>query len=157
MRKLQPEEATTTQNGDIFSIWDYDGKIAYEDIIEATEDFDIKYCIGIGGYDSVYKAKLTNGKQVALKKLYTFEIENPTYMKSFANEVLVLSKIRHRNIIKLYGYCLHKRCIFLVYEYMERGSLFCALSDEIEALEFDWIKRVNVVKSIANALSYMHN
>ena len=129
MRKLQPEEATTTQNGDIFSIWDYDGKIAYEDIIEATEDFDIKYCIGIGGYDSVYKAKLTNGKQVALKKLYTFEIENPTYMKSFANEVLVLSKIRHRNIIKLYGYCLHKRCIFLVYEYMERGSLFCALSD----------------------------
>ena len=46
MRKLQPEEATTTQNGDIFSIWDYDGKIAYEDIIEAMEDFDIKYCIG---------------------------------------------------------------------------------------------------------------
>ncbi|XP_034684080.1 MDIS1-interacting receptor like kinase 2-like [Vitis riparia] len=156
-RKLQPKEATTTQNGDIFSIWDYDGKIAYEDIIEATEDFDIKYCIGTGGYGSVYRAKLTNGKEVALKKLHTFEIENPTYMKSITNEVQVLSKVRHRNIIKLYGYCLHKRCMFLVYEYMERGNLFCALSDEIEALEFDWIKRVNVVKSIANALSYMHN
>ena len=111
----------------------------------------------IGGYGSVYKAKLTNGKEVVLKKLQTFEIENLTYMKSFTNEVRVLSKIRHRNIIKLYGYCLHKRCMFLVYEYMERRSLFCALSDEIEALEFDWIKRVNVVKSITNALSYMHN
>lgn len=156
-RKLEPEEAITTQNGDIFSIWDYDGKIAYEDIIEATEDFDIKYCIGTGGYGSVYRAKLTNGKEVALKKLHTLESQNPTYMKSFTNEVRVLSKIRHRNIVKLYGFCLHKRCMFLVYEYMERGSLHCVLSDEIEALEFDWIKRVNVVKSIANALSYMHN
>jgi len=45
----------------LFSIWNYDGHIAYEDIIEVTEDFDIKYCIGTGGYDSVYKAKLPGG------------------------------------------------------------------------------------------------
>ncbi|XWS40862.1 hypothetical protein CRYUN_Cryun17cG0032600 [Craigia yunnanensis] len=48
----------TTKNGDLCSIWNYDGKIAYEDIIAATEDFDIRHCIGTGGYGSVYKAQL---------------------------------------------------------------------------------------------------
>ncbi|KAL6333021.1 hypothetical protein AAG906_020041 [Vitis piasezkii] len=145
------------KNGDIFSIWNYDGKIAYEDIIEATEDFDIKYCIGTGGYGTVYKAQLPTGNVVALKKLHGWERDEATYLKSFQNEVQVLSKIQHRNIIKLHGYCLHKRCMFLIYKYMERGSLFGALSNEVEALELDWIKRVNVVKSIVHALCYMHH
>ncbi|KAL5143564.1 Protein NSP-INTERACTING KINASE 2 [Glycine soja] len=52
-----------TKNGDMFSIWNYD------DIIEATENFDIIYCIGAGGYGSVYKAQLPSGRVVALKKL----------------------------------------------------------------------------------------
>ncbi|KAL6312388.1 hypothetical protein AAG906_008069 [Vitis piasezkii] len=123
-RKNQTK-ATSTKNGDIFSVWNYDGKIAYEDIIEATEDFDIKYCIGTGGYGSVYKAQLPTGNVVALKKLHGWERDEATYLKSFQNE------------------------------YMERGSLYCVLSNEVEALELDWIKRVNVIKSIVHALCYM--
>jgi Leucine-rich repeat (LRR) protein len=145
------------RNGNLFSIWNYDGKIAYEDIIQATEDFDIKYCIGTGGYGSVYKAELPSGKVVALKKLHRLEAENPAFDKSFKNEIKVLTEIRHRNIIKLYGFCLHKRCMFLVYEYKERGSLFCVLNDDIEAVELDWRKRVNIIKGTAHALSYMHH
>ncbi|KAI3462947.1 hypothetical protein Pfo_019610 [Paulownia fortunei] len=145
------------KHGDIFRIWNYDGKIAYEDIIEATGDFDIGYCIGTGGYGSVYRAELPNGRIVALKKLHTLEGENPTFDKCFRTEARVLSEIRHRNIVKLFGFCLNKRCMFLIYDYMERGSLFCLLRDETEAVELDWIKRVNVVKGIANALSYMHH
>ncbi|XP_065621703.1 MDIS1-interacting receptor like kinase 2-like isoform X1 [Quercus suber] len=146
-----------TKNGDLFSIWNFDGKIAYEDIIEATKDFDIRYCIGTGGYGSVYKAQLPSGKVVALKKLHRLEAEDPSFDKSFKNEVQMLTKIRHRNIVKLHGYCLHKRCMFLVYQYMERGSLFCILSNDVEALELDWPKRMNIIKSIAHALSYMHH
>ncbi|XP_050271515.1 probable leucine-rich repeat receptor-like protein kinase At1g35710 isoform X1 [Quercus robur] len=146
-----------TKNGDMFSIWNFDGKIAYEDIIEATKDFDIRYCIGTGGYGSVYKAQLPSGKVVALKKLHRLEAEDPSFDKSFKNEVQMLTEIRHRNIVKLHGYCLHKRCMFLVYQYMERGSLFCILSDDVEALELDWPKRMNIIKSIAHALSYMHH
>ncbi|XP_050271512.1 probable leucine-rich repeat receptor-like protein kinase At1g35710 [Quercus robur] len=146
-----------TKNGDLFSIWNFDGKIAYEDIIEATKDFDIRYCIGTGGYGSVYKAQLPSGKVVALKKLHRLEAEDPSFDKSFKNEVQMLTEIRHRNIVKLHGYCLHKRCMFLVYQYMERGSLFCILSDDVEALELDWPKRMNIIKSIAHALSYMHH
>ena len=52
----------------MFSIWNYDGKIAHEDIIKATKDFHIRYCIGTGGYGTVYKAQLPSGKVVALKK-----------------------------------------------------------------------------------------
>jgi len=149
--------STKRKNGNLFSIWNYDGKIAYEDIIQATEDFDIKYCIGTGGYGSVYKAELPSGKVVALKKLHRLEAENPAFDKSFKNEIKVLTEIRHRNIIKLYGFCLHKRCMFLVYEYKERGSLFCVLNDDIEAVELDWRKRVNIIKGTAHALSYMHH
>ena len=47
--------------------------------------------------------------------------------------------------------------MFLIYEYMERGSLFCVLSDDLEAVELDWSKRINVIKGIAYALSYMHH
>ncbi|XP_030925470.1 MDIS1-interacting receptor like kinase 2-like isoform X1 [Quercus lobata] len=156
VRKMS-SESRETKNGDLFSIWNYDGKIAYEDIIEATEDFDIRYCIGTGGYGSVYKAQLPNGKVVALKKLHRLEAEDPNFDKSFKNEVKILTEIRHRNIVKLHGYCLHKRCMFLVYEYMERGSLFCVLHNNAEAVELDWMKRVNIIKSTAHALSYMHH
>ncbi|XLR54794.1 hypothetical protein S83_005466 [Arachis hypogaea] len=150
-------ENKATKNGDLFSIWNYDGQIAFEDIIEATENFDIRYCIGTGAYGSVYEARLPSGKTVALKKLHKTESENPSYYKSFCNEVEVLTEIRHRNIIRLYGYCLHNRCMFLVYEYLERGSLFCILADEMEAQELKWSKRVNIIKGTAYALAHMHH
>jgi hypothetical protein len=83
MVKKTQSEPREVKNGNIFSIWNYDGHIAYEDVIEATEDFDIKYCIGTGGYGSVYKAELPCGKVVALKKLHRSEAENPTFDMSF--------------------------------------------------------------------------
>ncbi|XP_027174214.1 MDIS1-interacting receptor like kinase 2-like [Coffea eugenioides] len=150
-------ELMDNKHGDIFRIWNYDGHMAYKDIIKATNDFDVCYCIGTGGYGSVYRARLPSGKVVALKKLHRLEGENPNFDKSFRNEADMLSKIRHRNIVKLFGFCLHKRCMFLIYEYMDRGSLFCILRDETEAVELDWIKRVNLIKGIAGALSYLHH
>ncbi|XP_039165844.1 MDIS1-interacting receptor like kinase 2-like [Eucalyptus grandis] len=122
-----------------------------------NEDFDIKYCIGTGGYGSVYRTQLPNGKIVALKKLHHHEADDPSFDKSFRNEVKHLTEVRHRSIIKLYGFCLHKQCMFLVYEYMERGSLFCALRDDVEAMELDWSKRLVIVWDMAHALSYLHH
>ncbi|KAK1373819.1 Protein kinase domain-containing protein [Heracleum sosnowskyi] len=145
------------RSGDVCSIWNFDGNIAYEDIIRATNNFEIRYCIGTDGYGSVYEARLPSSKIVALKKLHRLEAEEPAFDKSFRNEVQVLSNIRHKNIVKLYGFCLHNRCMFLVYEYIENGSLFCALRDDAHAVELDWSKRVNIVKGIAHALSYLHH
>ena len=133
----QSVETTKVKNGDLFSLWNYDGVIAYQDIIRAIEDFDIRYCIGIGGYGNVYRAQLLYGKVVALKKLHGWESEDPAYLKSFENEVKMLSTIQHRNIVKLHGLCLHNKGMFLVYKYMERGSLFFMLRDDVEAVELD--------------------
>ncbi|KAL8264159.1 hypothetical protein R6Q59_022289 [Mikania micrantha] len=153
-KKIQPK---TKKHGNVCSILNYDGTIAYEDFITATEDFDLKYCIGTGGYGSVYEAKLPDGKTFALKKLHRFEAKQPTFEQSFKNEIQVLTNLRHKNIVKLYGFCLHNNCKFLVYEYMERGSLFCALSNDELAVEVDWMKRVNIIKDVAHALAYMHH
>ncbi|XAR51503.1 Non-specific serine/threonine protein kinase [Bertholletia excelsa] len=154
-RKVTVE--STIENGDICSIWNYDGKIGYEDIIKATNNFDIKYCIGTGGYGSVYKVQLPKGKVVALKKLHHHETEELAFVKCFKNEVQMLSNIRHRNIVKLYGFCLHNRDMFLVYEYMERGSLFCTLRIDEEAIELGWTQRINTIQAVAHALSYLHH
>ncbi|MBA0739358.1 hypothetical protein Gogos_012638, partial [Gossypium gossypioides] len=150
-------EPNVKKKGDLFSILNFDGRTAFEDIIEPTNDFDIRYCIGTGGYGSVYKAQLPSGKIVALKKLHRRESEVLAFDKSFKNEAKMLSEIRHKNIVKLHGFCLHKRCMFLTYEYMAGGSLFRVFLDNTEALELDWIKRVKTVKDTACALSYLHH
>ncbi|KAL0368686.1 UNVERIFIED_CONTAM: MDIS1-interacting receptor like kinase [Sesamum calycinum] len=89
----------------------FNGKIAYEDIVRATEDFEISYCIGTGGYGSVYRAELPNGRVVALKKLHRMEGENPTYDKCFRNEAEILQGIRHQKhcqtIRTLFAQTLH--------------------------------------------------
>ncbi|KAJ0802067.1 putative protein kinase RLK-Pelle-LRR-XI-1 family [Helianthus annuus] len=137
----------TKKHGNVCSILNYDGTIAYEDFITATEDFDLKYCIGTGGYGSVYEAKLPSGQTFALKKLHSFEAKQPAFDQSFKNEVQVLTNLRHKNIVKLYGFCLHNKCNFLVYEYMEKGSLFCALSDsELAVQVLTNLRHKNIVK-----------
>ncbi|CAJ2668958.1 MDIS1-interacting receptor like kinase 2-like [Trifolium pratense] len=157
IKNKRASTTTIAKNGDLFCIWNYNGKIAHDDIIRVTEDFDMRYCIGTGAYGSVYKAQLPCGKVVALKKLHGYEAEVPAFDESFRNEVNILSEIRHRHIVKLYGFCLHKRIMFLIYQYMEKGSLFSVLYNDIDAVEFKWRKRVNIIKGVASALSYLHH
>lgn len=144
-----------TQN--LFTIWSFDGKMVYENIIEATEDFDDKHLIGVGGQGSVYKAVLDTGQVVAVKKLHSVIDEEDSSLKSFTSEIQALIEIRHRNIVKLYGFCLHSRFSFLVYDFMGKGSVDNILKDDDQAIAFDWNKRVNVIKDVANALCYMHH
>ncbi|RWR97274.1 MDIS1-interacting receptor like kinase 2-like protein [Cinnamomum micranthum f. kanehirae] len=150
-------EVEEVRNPNLFLVWNNDRKIIYEEIINATEDFDEKFCVGEGGYGKVYKANLPTGPVVAIKKLHPQEDGEQIDQRSFRNEIKALTQIRHRNIVKLYGFCSYPRCSFLVYEYMERGSLAKVLKSGEGVFEFDWMKRANVVRSVAHALSYMHH
>ncbi|XP_059298087.1 MDIS1-interacting receptor like kinase 2-like [Lycium ferocissimum] len=131
-----------------------DGKALYRDILNATEEFDATFCIGQGGHGSVYKVNLPSLGNIAVKRLYS-SFEN-THPKSFMNEVRALIGIKHRNIVNLYGYCSNAQNSLLVYEYVERGSLSSILSNEAESKKLDWLKRVNIIKGVAFALSYLH-
>ncbi|XP_052209172.1 MDIS1-interacting receptor like kinase 2-like [Diospyros lotus] len=150
-------EIQVVHNENLFEIWSYDGKIVYENIIEATEDFNEKYCIGRGGCGTVYKAKLSSGLVVAVKKTHPSQDGNLVDLKSFRSEIHALTETRHRNIIKLYGFCSNSRRSFLVYEFLEGDSLENKLKSEEEALRFDWGKRMNAIKGIASGLCYMHH
>lgn len=156
-RRPRGEDSTPSeeQNQNLFSIWSYDGKLVYESIIEATNEFDDKYCIGVGGYGTVYKAEMSNGQVLAVKKLHP--LQDGKQDKSFESEIRALTEIRHRNIVKLLGFCSHPRHSLLVYEFLEGGSIEKILRNEEEAVKFDWLKRVDVVKGMAKALSYIHH
>ncbi|KAL3740842.1 hypothetical protein ACJRO7_022031 [Eucalyptus globulus] len=142
----------------VFSVLNYDGKVVYEDIVKATEGFDDKYCIGEGGSGRVYRALLPTGHALAVKKIKSLEgdeIEQIT--ASFINEIRLLTAIRHRNIVKFYGFCSSRPHKFLVYDLIERGSLASTLNDGGEAAQLDWRRRAEIVRDIASALCYMHN
>ncbi|KAJ8530832.1 hypothetical protein K7X08_023713 [Anisodus acutangulus] len=142
------------EDNGLLSISTLNGSALYRDILKATKEFDAMFCIGKGGSGSVYKVKLPSLENVAVKRLHsTFEV---THHKSFMNEVRALTKIKHRNIVKLYGFCSNAQHSFLVYECMERGSLSSILRNEVESKKLDWLKRVNIIKVVAFALSYMH-
>uniref|UniRef100_A0A3N7FCC8 non-specific serine/threonine protein kinase n=1 Tax=Populus trichocarpa TaxID=3694 RepID=A0A3N7FCC8_POPTR len=153
-RNAEPENE---QDRNMFTILGHDGKKFYENIVEATEEFNSNYCIGEGGYGTVYKAVMPTEQVVAVKKLHRSQTEKLSDFKAFEKEVCVLANIRHRNIVKMYGFCSHTKHSFLVYEFIERGSLRKIISSEEQAIEFDWTKRLNVVKGVGGALSYLHH
>ncbi|GAY65685.1 hypothetical protein CUMW_243020 [Citrus unshiu] len=142
----------------LFSILNFEGKLVYDEIVRATNDFDAQYCIGNGGHGSVYRAELPSGQVVAIKKFHSpLPSDQIVDKKEFLTEVEALTEIRHRNIVKLYGFCSHARHSFLVYEFLKRGSLAAILSSDAAAQELGWSQRMNVIKGVADALSYLHH
>ena len=153
--KRKPHESDITDGKDMFCVWNFDGRLAFEDIIRATESFQDKYIIGTGGYGKVYKAELQDGQLVAVKKLLNEEEVNDE--RRFLYEMEILSQVRQRSIVKLYGFCSHPEHRFLVSEYIERGSLHMTLETEKLAKELNWQKRFCLVKDVSQAISYLHH
>ncbi|KAM1031944.1 hypothetical protein ACFX13_036448 [Malus domestica] len=159
--KLRPQEIKTSQNFENFEsmILQEEVKFTFGEVVKAVDDFHDKHCIGIGGFGRVYKAELESGQVVAVKRLNTEDSNDiPVInLRSFENEIRTLINIRHRNIIRLYGFCSRRGCIFLLYEYFERGSLGKSLYGVEGVTELGWATRVKILKGLAHALSYLHN
>ncbi|KAG4378021.1 hypothetical protein GLYMA_18G251201v4 [Glycine max] len=129
----------------------------FENIIEATNNFDYRYLIRVRGQGTVYKAELSSCQVYAVKKLYLETDGEKPNIKAFQNEIQALTEIWHRIIIKLCGFCSRSWFSFLVYKFLEGCSLDQILINDAKAAAFDWEKRVNIVKGVANALSYLHH
>uniref|UniRef100_A0A8I6XLE4 non-specific serine/threonine protein kinase n=1 Tax=Hordeum vulgare subsp. vulgare TaxID=112509 RepID=A0A8I6XLE4_HORVV len=151
-KKSKVECANELRQTKLFAIWNFHGGDMYRQIVDATENFSDAHCIGIGSSGSVYRAQLPTCEIFAVKKIHTIEDD-----ELFNREIDALMHIRHRNIVKLFGYCSATQGRFLLYEYMERGSLAASLKTKETAIELDWTRRLNTAKDVAHALSYMHH
>ncbi|XP_050210120.1 G-type lectin S-receptor-like serine/threonine-protein kinase RKS1 [Mercurialis annua] len=130
--------------------------IAYFDlssIIAATNNFSPANKLGEGGFGSVYKGQLTNGQEVAVKQLSENSVQG---IEEFKNEVMLIAKLQHRNLVKLLGCCFEGGEQMLIYEYLPNKSLNLFLFDENRRLCLDWRKRFNIINGIARGILYLH-
>ncbi|KAE8704126.1 Kinase superfamily protein [Hibiscus syriacus] len=135
-------------------------KMPFAEILEATKNFDVKLLIGEGGFGKVYKGILRNGLKVAVKRS---ESKHGQGLPEFQTEVMILSKIRHRHLVSLIGYCDDGSEMILVYEFMEKGTL----RDHLYKLQgnperpsslslLTWRQRLEICIGAAKGLHYLH-
>lgn len=147
-------------------------RVSMAELLQATENFSTDLIIGDGSFGLVYKAKLSSGATVALKKLSADAFQG---FREFRAEMETLGKLRHPNIVQILGYCATGSERVLVYEYVEKGSLDQWLYDtssssststetenddgehSIMRLPLSWDTRIKIIKGVAKGLAYMHN
>ncbi|KAK8298252.1 hypothetical protein V6Z11_D05G241900 [Gossypium hirsutum] len=156
-KDVDEESESTMINENLFAIASFNGRMLYAEVISATNNFDSQCCIGEGGYGNVYRAELSSGNIIAVKNVHPQRADEVRATKEFQNEVMAFIDIRHRNIVKFYGFYWSAEQSFLVFKYLEKGSLARNLSNEEAGKELDWDKRVNIIKGVAHALSYLHH
>ncbi|KAF3783385.1 G-type lectin S-receptor-like serine/threonine-protein kinase [Nymphaea thermarum] len=126
---------------------------ALKAIMKATNSFAETNKLGQGGFGAVYRGTLAGGKEVAMKRLSKGSKQG---VEEFMNEVGVIAKLQHRNLVQLLGCCIEAEEKILVYEYMPNKSLDTLLFDSILSKKLDWEKRFEILLGIARGLHYLH-
>ncbi|KAF5182274.1 G-type lectin S-receptor-like serine/threonine-protein kinase SD1-1 [Thalictrum thalictroides] len=111
-------------------------------IINATNNFSVENKLGEGGFGPVYKGELEGGQEIAVKRLSKDSIQG---VNEFKNEVLLISKLQHRNLVRLIGCCIQGEEMMLVYEYMQNKSLHSFIFDETKSKLLDWQNRFDII------------
>ncbi|XP_062085227.1 wall-associated receptor kinase-like 22 [Humulus lupulus] len=122
-----------------------------EELQRASDNYNQSRFLGQGGYGAVYKGMLPDGTLVAVKRSNAMD---GNQIQQFINEILILSQINHRNIVKLLGCCLETETPLLVYEYISNGTLLYHIQKHEPKLS--WENRLSIACDVAGALSYMH-
>ncbi|CAL9192461.1 unnamed protein product, partial [Musa hybrid cultivar] len=127
---------------------------SYKELRNATGDFSLTNKVGEGGFGSVYKGKLKDGKIVAVKVLSS---ESRQGVPEFLNEIAVISGIEHENLVSLHGCCVEETHRILVYNYLENNSLAqTLLGSGCSNIQFNWRTRVRICIGVARGLAFLH-
>ncbi|XP_057790570.1 G-type lectin S-receptor-like serine/threonine-protein kinase At4g27290 [Salvia miltiorrhiza] len=122
-------------------------------IMAATQGFSWDNLIGEGGFGPVYKGNLSAGEEIAVKRLSTTSQQG---IKEFKNEVILIAKLQHRNLVKLLGCCIEGEERMLIYEYLQNKSLNYFVFDQNGRTVLTWPKRFDIIMGIARGLLYLH-
>ncbi|XP_058198498.1 uncharacterized protein LOC131314017 [Rhododendron vialii] len=122
-------------------------------ILVATKQFSEENKLGEGGFGPVYKGTLPDGKEIAVKRLSRNSGQG---LQEFKNEISLIARLQHRNLVRLLGFCLEGNELMLIYEYMPNKSLDFFLFDSTKAAELDWKRRFLIINGIARGLLYLH-
>ncbi|KAK7263577.1 hypothetical protein RJT34_31169 [Clitoria ternatea] len=125
----------------------------FESILEATDNFSEANKLGKGGYGQVYKGKLQCGEDIAVKRLSSVSSQG---LQEFKNEVVLIAKLQHRNLVRLRGYCIKGDEKILLYEYMPNKSLDSFIFDPTRCVLLDWPMRFHIILGVARGMLYLH-
>ncbi|KAL4627288.1 hypothetical protein ACB092_05G156900 [Castanea dentata] len=130
------------------------GFFTYKQIKAATNNFNAANKIGEGGFGSVYKGILLDGTTIAVKQLSS---KSKQGSREFVTEIGMVSGLQHPNLVRLFGCCIEREQLLLVYEYMENNSLARALFGPAGGrLKLDWPTRQKICAGIARGLAFIH-
>ncbi|KAA8515422.1 hypothetical protein F0562_018967 [Nyssa sinensis] len=122
-------------------------------ITTATTNFSFTNKIGEGGFGPVYWGKLSTGQEIAVKRLSK---DSGQGLKEFKNEIVLIAKLQHRNLVRLLGCYIHGEERMLIYEYMPNKSLELFIFNQIRGTSLHWQKRFDIIVGIARGLLYLH-
>ncbi|KAL8237834.1 hypothetical protein R6Q59_018915 [Mikania micrantha] len=122
-------------------------------ILKATNNFSMNNKLGEGGFGPVYKGVLKDGKEIAVKRLAKTSTQG---LHEFTNEITSISKLQHRNLVKLMGCCIERKEVMLIYEYMPNKGLDSFIFDKTQSKLLDWHARYHIIIGIARGLLYLH-
>ncbi|KAG2371648.1 G-type lectin S-receptor-like serine/threonine-protein [Vigna angularis] len=125
----------------------------FASILAATDNFSDSNKLGRGGYGPVYKGTFPGGQEIAVKRLSSVSTQG---LQEFKNEVILIAKLQHRNLVRLRGYCIKGDEKILLYEYMPNKSLDSFIFDRSRTILLDWPMRFEIIVGIARGMLYLH-
>ncbi|GLU06071.1 hypothetical protein SLE2022_231340 [Rubroshorea leprosula] len=125
---------------------------SFEELKKYTNNFSEANDIGFGGYGKVYRGTLPNGELVAIKRAQQGSMQRG---QEFKTEIELLSRVHHKNVVDLLGFCFEQGEQMLIYEYVPNGSLYETLSGK-SGIKLDWSRRLKIALGAARGLAYLH-
>ncbi|KAK9070740.1 hypothetical protein SSX86_011142 [Deinandra increscens subsp. villosa] len=165
LRQKGRAEKATHESSSPFALWDTTGRsgavpqlkgakaFSFEELNRCTNNFSESNNIGTGGYGTVYKGSLPDGQLIAIKRAKQGSTQGGL---EFKTEIELLSRVHHKNLVSLVGFCFDQGEQMLVYEYIVNGTVKDSISGR-SGIRLDWIRRLRIALGAAKGLQYLHD